>query len=349
MANNHTLYWLAMRNLPGFGPVKIKQMWQELASSRMMWQEAEASKVIKEQALAEARQELTELQHHPIHLLTLEGNRYPELLKQTPDAPPILYVQGNLDLLALPAIGIVGSRTPTPYGRQVTLALATEISRHGVAIVSGMARGIDAIAHTAALEAGGATIAVWGSGLDKPYPTENIQLAQKILQHGLVVSQYPLGTEAQNFTFPARNKIIAGLSQAVVVTEAKAQSGSLLTAEMARSYDRTVFAVPGSIFSAASQGPHRLIGQGAQLALDAADIVSTLKGVKSTPRQSKVEVELTSQEQQIVDMLQQNPCHIDEIIRNLPLSPAEITSHVTMLEIKGVIQSMGDGEYRVVV
>lgn len=340
----HHLHWLAVRNLPGFGPVTINQYWKKCASIEDLWQQIQIDPAVKNHAFDQAQQEYAELKQQTVKVLTPQDQQYPKLLAKLPDAPPVLYVKGDADVLNQVSVGIVGSRQPSSYGRQITTDLVSGLVQNSMVIVSGMARGIDTIAHIAAVESGGQTIAVWGSGLDKPYPSGNSALADKISRNGAIVSQYPLGTEAQSFTFPARNKTIAGLSQAIIVTEAKAKSGSLITADAAFGIDRPVFAMPGSIYNSGSQGPHQLIRQGAQLLLDSTDIVSKL-GVQHAPAVTKSHQDLSAEEQVILAQLQSHPLQVDEIIRQTGQSSAQTSSLLVMLEIKGVVKHLGSGLY----
>ncbi|HEX2060727.1 MAG TPA: DNA-processing protein DprA [Thermoanaerobaculia bacterium] len=212
------------------------------------------------------------------HVVTLLDDAYPAALREIPDPPLALHYRGDVSLLARPAIAMVGSRRPSPYGVNAAVHLARELAAAGLLVVSGMARGIDAASHHAALDAGGATIAVLGTGIDVIYPRENARLFHRIAAHGLVISASPPGTPPKPEQFPMRNRVISGLALGSVIVEATRRSGSLITARLAAEQNREVFAVPGSIFSAGSEGTHRLIQYGAKLVHRVGDILDELPG-----------------------------------------------------------------------
>lgn len=345
MHDDSRVYWIALTKIPKFGPVTIRKKWQQSQSVEEIWHSIVELVDGGEEILSGARSELDLLEARNAKVLTLDSPEYPIALRDLEDMPPVLYAAGDVSVLQAPCVGIVGTRSPSSYGKNATATMSVQLSQQSFAIVSGMARGIDAVAHKAVLDHGGRTIAVWGSGLDKPYPAENAQLAERIAQCGVVLSQYPLGTEAQSFTFPARNKIIAGLSKAILITEAKIGSGSLLTAEYAKRYGKTVFALPGSVYSQNSQGPHELIRGGASLAVDATDIVNGLGG-HSKPHKPELDCSsLSPQEGEIVRLLQGSPLHIDELIRVCKSNASAVSSCLITLEMKGVVDQFEGGEY----
>jgi len=225
------------------------------------------------------------------HLLTLGSPHYPAALLQTPDPPVLLYAQGQLSALAQPCtLAMVGSRNPSPQGAENAHAFAKALGTQGFCIVSGLALGVDGAAHRGALEVGAATVAVVGTGLDRVYPRQNHELAQRIAAHGILISEYPLGTPPLAPHFPQRNRIIAGLSQGTLVVEAALESGSLITAELAAQYGREVFAIPGSIHAPQSRGCHALIRQGAKLVESVQDVLDELRPAHSVraPVQSEL-------------------------------------------------------------
>jgi len=225
------------------------------------------------------------------HLLTLGSPHYPAALLQTPDPPVLLYAQGQLSALAQPCtLAMVGSRNPSPQGAENAHAFAKALGAQGFCIVSGLALGVDGAAHRGALEVGAATVAVVGTGLDRVYPRQNHELAQRIAAHGILISEYPLGTPPLAPHFPQRNRIIAGLSQGTLVVEAALESGSLITAELAAQYGREVFAIPGSIHAPQSRGCHALIRQGAKLVESVQDVLDELRPAHSVraPVQSEL-------------------------------------------------------------
>ncbi|MBP3194431.1 MAG: DNA-processing protein DprA [Cardiobacteriaceae bacterium] len=220
---------------------------------------------------------MQDLDHRAI--LTLHDDRYPALLKQISDPPPVLFVQGDVDLLPLMQLGVVGSRQSTPQGEQICADLCSEIAKFGLVITSGLALGIDAAAHRAALSVSGKTIAVVGTGLDRVYPAQNLELAYQIAETGAIVSEFPIGVGVRAHHFPQRNRVISGLSAGVLVVEASVKSGSLITARQAGEQGREVFAVPGSILNPMSRGCHALIKSGAKLTECADDILEELRPI----------------------------------------------------------------------
>lgn len=285
---------------------------------------------------------------HPIIELTIGASHYPQCLAAIADAPAKLYCRGDLKILSRPCIAVVGTRKATDYGTQVTRQLVEPIARAGMTIVSGLALGIDAVAHRAALDAGGRTVAVLGSGIDDATigPRQNVPLAHEILGHdGLVLSEYPAGTPADKWTFPARNRIISGLSLGVVVTEAAIKSGALITARLAAEQGRDVFGVPGSIFWPRSAGPNYLIQNGAKTVHDAGDILSEF-GFEDTRRSATVSTQDPVQ-QRIVAILDDGPAHLDTIIASSELSASQVMAALSRMELNGMVIDMGNGHYRI--
>jgi DNA processing protein len=272
-----------------------------------------------------------------IHKIDKNSPYYPALLKEIPDAPDTLYVRGNVASLVnnqLPTIAIVGTRKPTPYGIQTTHSLVSKLAGKSV-IVSGLAYGVDAQAHESALKSGGITWAVLGTGLDDKtiYPTKNLSLAHKILNSGgLLISEYVQGTPPLPHHFPLRNRIIAGLSEKVVVIEAPISSGALITAKLALDYNREVLAVPGSIFSEMSVGPNKLISEGAVVVKNAQDILEVSYNTQ--------EVDLTDAQRLVYKALMSSPKHLDEIVRETSLPVNEVSSMLTLLEMRGMIKNI---------
>lgn len=340
------ILWLAVSFVGGIGPGTIRKKFAERGSILSVWEELELSDRQRNDYMIQASNEFQQAANRDIRIITLDDPEFPGSLKELSDIPPVLYVLGQLETQDQRAIGIVGSRMVSQYGREVTEIFARQIAANGCTVVSGMAKGVDTVAHQSALDQGGRTIAVWGSGLDLVYPAENKRLAEKIIENGALISQFQLGAQAQRFTFPLRNKLIAGLSQAIVVTEAKAKSGSLLTTESAQKYGRPVFAAPGSLFSPGSAGPHQLIQKGAGLAIDAADIVKSLGIEPRSKGQHKPIADITAQEEELINILQLEPLHIDEIIRQSLQPSSQVSSLIVMMELKGLIKHLGDGHYR---
>ncbi len=272
---------------------------------------------------------------------------YSSLLRCIPDPPPVLYCFGDLTLLAGSSVAVVGSRASTNYGRRVARSLSRQLSEREVTVVSGLALGIDSEAHRGALEGMGSTVAVLGCGLDVLYPRQNAALYQRIKKDGLVVTEYPLGTRPEPFRFPARNRIIAGLSEAVVVVEAARKSGSLITAQLGLDSGREVFAVPGQVDSCKSEGAHWLIQQGAHLLLGVDDIFQTLEFAAATrrelssPLRPEKKVELQEPDRAaLLEVLENYPRPVDEVIATLGLSVSRANELFLLLEIEGCIEML---------
>jgi DNA processing protein len=287
---------------------------------------------------------------HPFHVITLQDEAYPRLLREIPDPPPLLYVLGNLPL-QFAGIALVGSRHATRYGLEAARSLARNLARRGLTVISGLAKGIDTAAHQGALEVNGQTIAVLGSGLNRIYPANNKPLAQRISTSGAVVTEFSMNTQPEPHHFPQRNRIISGLSLGTVVVEAAQRSGSLITARLALEQNREVFAVPGSIHSFKSMGTHALIKQGAKLVEKADDIVEEFMHL--LPDQSDSDIlphlpapqghpELTAEESKALQSLEPYPIHIDKVVRKLNMPAGKVAGLLLQLELKGLVsQSAG--------
>lgn len=299
-----------------------------------------------------------------VHLLSCTDSTYPDLLKQIPKLPPLLFVRGDIHLLGLPQIAIVGSRNPSSGGSENAHRFAEFLAGNGFTITSGLALGVDAAAHQGALAAQGKTIAVMGTGLDLIYPSRHRALAQQILDSGgALVSELPLGSSANAANFPQRNRIISGLSCGVLVIEAAVQSGSLITAQAAMQQNREVFAIPGSIHNPLARGCHQLIRQGATLVETAKDIVDQLDGMlgyqrekltklqekaaRKTELDEKVLDELSPAEQQLIHAMGYDPVNIDDLVDRTGVAVGSVAAQMIGLEIKGFVQQVGAGYQRV--
>ena len=298
-------------------------------------------------SLDRADREIEWLKKNHYSVLTINDDKYPRLLREIYDPPYVLYCGGCLDVLDKPLVSIVGSRKPSPYGQAVAEKLAEDLAAHDVVVVSGMARGVDSAAHWGALKSG-RTIAVLGSGLGRIYPKENQNLMRKIMENGLVITEYHHKSPPLGMHFPLRNRIISGLSLALVVAEAAQKSGSLISARLALEENREVMAVPGNVTSSLSQGTNWLIKNGAKLVNDWMDIVEELPSpyrddllyaARRRKQEEKTdEVILTEQEKEIMELL--NPdslIHIDKLSEKSAYSVSEILSNLLSLELKGLI------------
>jgi len=281
-----------------------------------------------------------------IKTANINDNLYPEILKKIPDPPKILYFRGKL-LKNETCLGIVGTRRASDYGKEIAFSIARDLAEAGLTIVSGMARGIDTMAHKGALEGEGRTIAVLGTGLDEKsiYPQENLKLARKILETGgCLISEYPAGTPGLKQNFPERNRIISGISLGVLVVEGRLKSGALITANWARKQKRKIFAIPGSIHSKNSQGPNLLIKKGAKLAESANDILKELNLPKIKKKKLKGK---SFAENLILKVLSEGNLSVDKIIEKTKLSPQKVSATLSLLEIEDKVKNLGSNVYAI--
>ena len=352
-------YWLGFNLVKGIGPAKVQALLDYYGSLTNAWQanEFELQKIgFDKRAIKtflQTRREvnldvaLAQVQAADVSLLTWEMDSYPSYLKEIPNPPPLLYYQGELLEQDQWAVAVVGTRRLTSYGRQVTRDLVAGLVQNNITIVSGLARGIDAIAHQTAVELGGRTLAVLGSGLDCIYPAENRTLAQEITQgHGAIISEYGLGIQPEAKNFPPRNRIISGLSLGVIIVEAGSRSGALITTNFALEQDREVFAVPGNINSPASQGPNKLIQEGAKLVTKIDDVLEELN-LHMVAERTAVQMTLpeTAEEIALYTKLSAQPVHIDDLSRETGLPSALVSSTLTLMELKGMVQQVGGMNY----
>ncbi len=351
-------YWVAFSGIAGVGRVRISRLKQHFGSLQDAWEAPEGrlrqagldarsvDTLVSLRPVISLDDEMEKLERYRVKPLIYEDPLYPVRLKQIYDYPPVLYVRGNLPAEDEACLAVVGTRRPTIYGRQVTEEIVTDLARSKITIVSGLARGIDSVAHRTTLDAGGKTIAVLGSGLDIVYPGDNTKLAQAIMEQGALVSEYPLGVKPRAENFPLRNRIMSGLSLGVLVVEAGERSGALITAHQAVEQNREVFAIPGSILSPASQGTNRLIQEGAKLVRNDTDILQELN-LTIVVRQSEIkEFSPTNEfESAILKQLTAEPSHIDEICRQSGLTMQEVGSTLALLELKGIARQVGNMHY----
>lgn len=350
-------YWLALVRYPKFGPVRIQQLQAKFPSMREAFFASAnellaagidaklANQFVAERAHIDPEKEAGLLALHGVKALTVADSQYPEVLKEIHDPPAVLFYKGEVPKAK--AIAVVGSRKGTRYGQQIVQELVQPLAANGVTIVSGLALGIDALAHQAALDAKGQTVAVLGSGLDEAniYPTRNRFIAKQITNgQGALISEFPIGTHPLAQNFPQRNRVIAGLSQGTLIIEAAAKSGSLITARLAMESGRDVFAVPGPINSPLSEGPNNLIKMGAIPVTKVEDILDHLGLVKAENTQAYQPG--SEPEAKIYELLSQEPKQVDDLIRESKLPTAEVTSTLTLMEMKGSARHLG-GQYYV--
>lgn len=353
-------FWLALHRVKGIGPARFNLLLEAFGTAEAVWQAksadwqaagldvrtAAAFEVQRKSIVPDA--ELERLRRLRVTALRMTDDGYPRLLREVSLPPPILYVRGTLAPADDIALAIVGTRRVTAYGRQVTERLAAELVAQGLSIVSGLARGVDTHAHAAALAAGGRTIAVLGCGPDLVYPPENAKLAARIIESGAIVTEFAPGTQPEAGNFPARNRIISGLSLGVLVIEAPHDSGALITARFAGEQGRDVFAVPGNITSRASAGANRLIQDGAKLVLAVDDVLGELN-LGMVPQQLELR-ELLPENETEASLLAQldaagEPCHIDELCRATGLPIAAVSGTLVMMELKGLVRLAGPMTY----
>jgi DNA processing protein len=351
-------YWLALTRVVGVGPARFQRLLRHFGSAEGAWH-ANARTLILAGLDARTADALVNLRrrHDPAteqerlaalgaSALTIEDPEYPAPLRNLPDPPPVLFVRGELSVADEWAVAIVGTRRATPYGRQVAEYLASALAEAGVSVVSGLARGVDGCAHRAALAAGGRTIAVLAHGLDTVYPPEHARLAQEIASSGALVTEFAPGTRPDAPNFPRRNRILAGLSQATVVVEAGHTSGALITADHALEQGRDVFAVPGNIFSPASQGSNRLIKEGARPVTNPRDLLEELHLSMALEKRSMREaLPADSTESAVLAQLGSEPLHVDELSRAIGLPVATVSSTLALMELKGLARQVGALNY----
>lgn len=363
MSDNGVIDWMALSFVAGLGGRGRKQLLARFgtpvgifAAARDGLQDGSVRKNVLAglcdyDVLCErARQLLKRLSSGGAEAICPESPKYPQLLQEIADPPPVLYVQGRTELLSSRCLAMVGARAATSYGKRSSFTLAKELAIAKLTVVSGLASGIDSEAHKGALSVGGGTIAVLGCGLDVVYPRENTDLYEQIRRDGLLVTEYPLGTKPDFYRFPARNRIIAGLCEGVLVVEAARKSGSLITAEMALEEGRDVFAVPGQIDSLKSDGAHWLLQQGAQLVQSVEDIVleitpvsaETVKGSSSADSLLQVD----PQAQELFQLIEVYGMSRDELIVASGHSVAKVIELLLLLELEGLVETLPGDEIR---
>jgi len=355
---NETKYWVGFSLIPGIGRARISKLATYFSSMEQAWRasaaELEAAgldaksvqSVLSHRAALSLDDEMARLERYKVKAITINNASYPAMLKEIYDPPPLLYVRGGFAPQDEWSLSIVGTRYPTYYGREVTRQIAGELAANRITVVSGLAKGIDSIAHRAALDAGGRTIAVLGCGLDIVYPSQHAKLALEIIERGALVSEHPLGTPPRKENFPLRNRIMSGLSLGVLIVEGKKESGARITVERALEQNREVFAVPGSVLSPTSQLPNQLIQEGAKLVRNAEDIMEELNLTMAVQHaEAKAAIPATEIESIILQYLNSEPTHIDEVSRQCALPIATISSTLALMELKGMVRQVGGMSY----
>lgn len=349
-------YWLALQHT-GLGYQTVRKLLSAFGTFEELWRATRHELTVAGaspslvQALIRARSLnyktiRLQLQQQGIEILPIDDQRYPTLLRETHSPPIVLFVRGNLEALHAKLLTVVGTRTPSAYGLHATHAITKPMAAEGVTVVSGLAFGIDAAAHEAALAAKGETIAVLGSGVDRITPVSNLDLGERILKSGgAIISEYPLGTEPQRHHFPQRNRIIAGLSRATVIVEAGRRSGALLTARFALEENRELFAVPGPINAETSAGPNNLLKLGASPVTSADDLREALGLDRPAPLLNTVELQADTSTEATLLRLLAEPRHVDELVTISTLETSVVNATLSMLEMKGRIRHLGGMNY----
>ncbi|MBW2060555.1 MAG: DNA-protecting protein DprA [Deltaproteobacteria bacterium] len=362
LSESDLFYWLALYLAPGVGAVRFVRLLEHFKAPRAVFQASVAELVRVPRlplkvatALArfdwaeEVKKELRRVQSLGIKLMTLEDPVYPPRLKEIYNPPPLLWVDGEISEADYAAVAIVGSRGATAYGREASARLAGELASAGVSVVSGMALGIDSAAHQGALKAGGRTLAILGCGVDVIYPKGNGHLFKQIPKQGALISEFRLGTEPEPGFFPLRNRVISGLSLGVVVVEAGSRSGALITARLALEQNREVFAVPGRVASAKSQGAHALLKQGAHLVETAQDVLDEIAPqigrISPKPKPMASEPKLEGEAGRVWEALSGDPLHVDKLGRMTGLTPPRLASLLLDMELNGLIRQLPGMRY----
>lgn len=352
-------FWVAFSRIPSIGRARFQLLLRHFGSLEEAWHASSAA--LKEAGLdsrsagavtlavakVDPGAEQERLERLGVEVLTWEDTDYPRLLKEIYDLPPVLYVKGKLLPQDERSVAVVGTRRATAYGREAATYLASGLARSGVTIVSGLARGIDAVAHGAALETGGRTIAVLGNGLDMMYPPEHAALAAEISESGALVSEHPLGTRPEAKNFPRRNRILSGMTLGTLVIEAPETSGAIWTVRHALEQDREVFCVPGSIFSSSSRGTNLLIQEGAKLVMDYKDVLEELNlaGAGEQLPLPALFAPADDTEAALLKTITYDPVHIDEVGRRCGLPMATVSSTLTLMELRGLVKQVGGMNY----
>jgi DNA processing protein len=357
--------WLALSRIEGLGPVSIIRLIDRFKEPRTVFRASIeqltqvtrigvslAKKIKSFDHWQEVDREIEQAKKHGVRILCLQDDDYPLLLARIPAPPPLIYVKGSLPESEFPVVAIVGTRTATPYGLKAASMLSRGLAQCGVAIVSGLARGVDSAAHSSCLDCGTKTVAVLGCGADVIYPPENKKLYERICSEGAIVSEFPMGTRPDARNFPRRNRIISGLSRAVIVVEAGNKSGALITSSYALQQNREVFAVPGPITSSTSVGANRLIREGAGVATSATDILADLSlnenvsGELNKALNKKDGAEgLTPEQKKIFNLIGEQPVNIDHLIVESGMKAPEVSGQLLNLQLKGIVTELAGKQY----
>jgi DNA processing protein len=358
MSETDVRYWIGFNKVPGIGAARLQALLDAFGDPETAWQapaDALRQAGLDRRSLAnllKARTELNldaevaRLDSADVRVITWNDPDYPPNLRQIFNAPPLLYVRGRIEKQDEWAVAVVGTRRASVYGKEAARMIASGLAKAGVTVVSGMARGIDTLAHRTCLDAGGRTVAVLGCGVDVAYPRENARLADEIAERGALVSEYALGAPPEASNFPPRNRIISGLTLGTVVIEAGQRSGALITADFAAEHGREVFAVPGNVFARGSRGTNELIQQGAKLVVNVTDVLEELNlTMVSEQVQVRAAIPENETEALLLNHLSGEPLHVDRLSRTVQLPIAQVSSTLALMELKGMVRQVGGMNY----
>lgn len=355
---NDKRYWIGFNLIKGIGAVRMQALMQHFGNLELAWRAAPIElaraglslklieRIIQARENVDLEKLWAKIESQDIKILTWEDEAYPQRLKEIEQPPPVLYLRGKYLPEDVFAVAVVGTRRVTAYGRQITEELSAFLATNGITVISGLARGVDAIAHQTCLKAGGRTIGVLGSGVDRIYPPEHRALAEKMIEHGAIISDYPPGTPPEASNFPPRNRIVSALSLAVVVVEAGETSGALITAEFAAEQGREVFAVPGSILAPQSKGTNKLIQNGALPLLSVNDLMQALDLTRMGEHKAARKIIPTDEtEARLMNVLGDEPLHVDEIRNQTELPIERVSATLALMELKGMVRQVGGMNY----
>lgn len=362
---NDLRYWLALHRIPNIGPIRFGKILERYPQLTELFQTpapqlqqqgftAELSHAIAQPSWAAVDRDLAWLAagaNH--HIIRVTDPTYPNLLQSLPDRPPLLFIKGNIALLSAPQLAIVGSRNPTPLGKENAARFASGLTAAGLVVTSGLAAGIDTAAHRGALLANGKTLAVMGTSIERIYPKTQQALAEEIVENGALISEFPLGTPPCAENFPRRNRIVSGLAKGTLVVEATLRSGSLITARLANEQGRDVFAIPGSIHNALARGCHELIKQGAKLVESTEDILMELNPflgalpvLQPATQSSPFVTGLDEPHQKLLKCIEYEPTSVELLIARSGIPVNELTSMLILLELEGLVICVPGGYVR---
>jgi DNA processing protein len=351
-------YWIGFNKVSGIGAARLQALLDYFGDLSTAWNASihdlrqagldrrSQDNLLKARDRLDLDAEAEKVKRAGAQVLTWEDPDYPPNLRQVYNAPPVLFVRGSIEKRDEWAVAVVGTRRASVYGKEAARLMASGLAQAGVTVVSGMARGIDTVAHRTCLEAGGRTIAVLGCGVDVIYPADNARLAAEIAERGALVSEYALGTRPEASNFPPRNRIISGLTLGTVVVEAGLPSGARITADFAAEQGREVFAMPGNVFNRGSRGTNLLIQQGAKLVCNAADVLEELNlTMVSEQAQARAIIPENDTEALLLAYLSAEPVHVDELRRAVQLPIAQVSSTLALMELKGMVRQVGGMNY----